>query len=154
MPLAMLSPTPIELVRGANTITIRLPAQGVERVIHMEDGREAAPPSASSPLGRSTGYWDHDVLVIETAHLDSPFFDVSGTPLSDQVQFIERLAVSADDAHLTYKLTTIDRVMFRGPITSERRWDWIPGATAESRACTPSQGNRGAARQSVEPPAR
>jgi hypothetical protein len=137
MPLAMLDQTPIEFVRGAASITLKLPAHNTERIIHMENGRPLEPPSTSSPLGYSIGYWDHDVLVVETTNLNWPFLDTSGTPLSNEVQFIERFAVTADGSHLTYKLTTIDRVMFKGPITSDRRWAWTPGAVSEPHVCRP-----------------
>jgi hypothetical protein len=139
MPLAMLTPTPIEFIRGDATINIRLAGHGVERVVHINDGAGVEPQPGRSALGHSTGYWDHDVLVIETRHVDWPYFDVSGTPLSDQVEFIERFSVSADDNRLTYKLTTIDRVMFRGPMTSEFHWDWIPEATINQFECGAGQ---------------
>jgi hypothetical protein len=139
MPLAMLSPTAIEFIRGEGTITMRLMAHGVDRVIHMDDGSEGVPPPGRSAFGHSTGFWDHDVLVIETHQVDWPLFDRSGTPLSDQVEFIERFSVSADGSRLIYKLTTIDRVMFRGPLTSESHWDWLPAANIEPSACAPDQ---------------
>jgi hypothetical protein len=141
MPMAMLSQTPIKFVRGEETITLELPARNANRLIHMENGRDLEPPSASSPLGYSIGYWDHDVLVVETTHLDASLLDAAGTPLSDQTKFIERFSVTADDSHLAYKLTTIDRVMFKGPITFDRQWDWAPGAQSASHVCGPNQKN-------------
>ena len=72
------------------------------------------------PLGYSIGNWNHYALIIETTHVAWPYFDVSGTPLSDQVEFLERLTMNADQSRLNYRLTTIDGVTFRGSVVSER----------------------------------
>ena len=76
MPQAMFDPTPIEFVQNETGIILLVPAFQTERIIHIGDGQTSAAAPMPSPLGYSIGHWDHDVLVIETTHVDWPVFDV------------------------------------------------------------------------------
>ena len=86
----------------------------------MDDGEGMSQPPTPSPLGYSIGNWNHYALIIETTHVAWPYFDVSETPLSDQVEFLECLTMNADQSPLNCRLTTIDGVTFRGSVVSER----------------------------------
>ncbi len=139
MPAVMFGPTEIEVLRGTgdDQILLRLPAYDIERVIHMDsEGDGVAQEPTSSALGFSIGHWDHDYLIIETTLVDSPYFDTVGTPISDQAWFFERFEFSRlggdaiGEKHLNYRLTTIDRGTFTGPVVLDRFWDRIPGGGA------------------------
>ncbi len=148
LPALMFGPTPIEFTQGDDQIVIRLPAYGVERIVHMDqDDDGVAQEPTSSALGFSVGYWDHSYLIVETTLVDSPYFDNVGTPLSDQAKFLERFTVfrgrgdegAGVEGRLNYSLTTIDRGMFTGPIVLDRYWeDETPGGgTIEPDDCPP-----------------
>ncbi len=136
----MFGPTPIEFTQGDDQIVIRLPAYDVERIVHMDqDADGVVEEPTSSALGFSIGYWDHSYLIVETTLVDSPYFDNVGTPISDQAKFLERFTVFRErgdegagvEGRLNYRLTTIDRGTFTGPLVLNRYWeDETPGGVA------------------------
>ncbi len=138
MPLAMYGATRLEFIQDGERIALRIQELSVERTIHIDpDGLDTAQPTSSSPLGHSIGYWDHGRLMVGTTHVDWPYFDGGGTPLSDGAEFIERFTFSEAENRLYYRLTTIDRGTFTGPVVLDRHWDWIPaGARMEPTECT------------------
>ena len=137
MPSTMYGPTRLEFIEDGDRIILRLQEFGVERSIQMDpDGLGIAESTSVSPLGHSVGYWDHGVLVVGTTHVDWPYFDAAGTPLSDGAEFIERFTLREAENRLYYRLTAIDRGTFTGPVVFDRHWDWIPGARVEPDECT------------------
>ena len=126
MPAVMFGHTEIEVARGDDDrILIRLPAYDIERIIHMDpEGDCVAQEPTSSELGFSIGHWDHSYLLIETTLVTSPYLDNEGTPLSGQAEFIERFMI--DENRLNYRLTTIDRGTFTGPVVMDRYWEPTP----------------------------
>ncbi len=135
MPNMMLTPTPIEIVRGDDQAIIRTTWPGPPRIIHLGGDAEAIPVSAPH-LGRSIGRWeDENTLVVSTTNVDWPYFDTAGTPQSDQISFIERFTMTADRSRLDYAATATDPVMFTGPAELAFSWAWVPGETLQSNEC-------------------
>ena len=81
------------------------------------------------------GRWDEGTLVVETTHVDWPYFDRDGTPQSDQVEFVERFTMNDDASRLDYTLTARDRVMFTEPVVVTNTFDWRPGLELEASEC-------------------
>ena len=75
----------------------------------------------------TVGRWEGDTLVVETTHIDWPYFDPYGTPQSDQMSYVETFRVADDDSRLDYTLVATGPVMFREPVRLERSWLWQPG---------------------------
>ena len=135
MPNIMLTPTPIEIVRGDDQAIIRTTWPGPPRIIHLGGDAETIPVSAPH-LGRSTGRWeDENTLVVTTTNVDWPYFDTAGTPQSDRIGFVERFTTTADRSRLDYAATATDPVMFTGPVELTFSWAWVPGETIQSNEC-------------------
>lgn len=116
------------------TITMRSLWWGGDRIIHL--GADEAPAGTlPTHIGYSVGHWDGGTLVVETTHVDWPYFDRDGTPQSNQVEFVERFTMTADERRLNYMLTAHDPVMFTDPIIVTNVFDWRPGNEVETSDC-------------------
>ena len=125
MPSTMFDPPPMQIKRYGDNISIHLMEYDIVRTIHMDGGEENPEPSR---LGHSVGRWeDERTLIIDTTHINWPFFDAWGTPQSNRITYNERLTLSEDEKRLEYVLTADDPVMFIEPIVLERAWRWMPG---------------------------
>ncbi len=133
MPARMLA-GPIEFLDGGEQISIKSIWWGGERVIHLESEHV---PAGTGPtrLGYSRGSWDGDALVVETTHVDWPYFDRRGTPQSDQMEFVERFEMSTDETRMQYTLTGTDPVTFTEPVTVKTDWIWTPGREVYTSDC-------------------
>ena len=114
MPRIMSSPHPYEFVDHGDTIAVRLELYDIERTVRMTGGTipEDEPKSA---LGYSIGAWEGDTLVIRTERINWPYFDLIGTPLSENVGVVERYTVSEDQSRLDYQFTITDSETFTEP---------------------------------------
>ena len=136
MPNMMLTPTPIEIVRGEDDqAIIRTTWPGPSRIIQLGGDAETIPVSAPH-LGRSIGHReDENTLVVSTTDVDWPYFDTAGTPQSDQISFVERFTMTADRSRLDYDATATDPVMFTAPVELAYSWAWVPGETLQANDC-------------------
>jgi hypothetical protein len=82
-----------------DTITIAYGAHGRERIV---DLRRTIHPSGIEPswAGHSIGWWDGDVLVVDTVGFE-PGILAGTTPHSDQLHVVERFTIDADAMTLT-----------------------------------------------------
>ncbi len=139
MPVTMFDPPPMEIRKDGENIIIHLEEYDIQRTIHMsKPGNEPEP----SRLGYSIGHWeDERNLVIETTHINWPFFDPWGTPQSDKITYLERFTLSEDESRLDYSLTADDPIMFIEPIVLKRAWRWLPGRKINLYDCTLWEGD-------------
>ena len=79
MPALMGSFWPVEFVEAGDSLELRIEEFDSVRVIHMNS---APAPSASSPLGHSTGRWEDGDLVVTTTGVDADQLDGRGIPMS------------------------------------------------------------------------
>lgn len=133
MPNLMVSPLPMEFVRGGDDILMRFEEDDAERLIHMSEG--AALPRTHTLLGHATGHWDGDELVVETTHIDAPKFDGLGTPQSREIRTVERFSLNDAQDRLEYKLTVTDPLTFTRPVQMMRYWIWRPEITVQPWGC-------------------
>ena len=118
MPRIMTSPHPYEFEDQGDTLAVRLELYDIERTIQMN--RSATPDDEPrSALGYSIGAWEDGSLVIRTNRINWPYFDLIGTPLSENVQVVERYTVSEDQSRLDYHFTITDAESFTRPATIE-----------------------------------
>lgn len=121
MPRIMVNPHPFEFVDHGREITLRTELYDIERTIHM--GR-AAPPEGTpaSRLGYSVGAWENGDLVVTTTHLNWPYFDTIGTPLSEAVEVLERFHLSDDQSRIDFTVTVTDPSTFTEPAVLHGYW--------------------------------
>jgi len=133
-------PHPIEFVARSDRIELRMEYFDLERVIHMD--QVSIPEDAPlSPLGYSIGRWEGDTLVVETARVNYPYFDIrglEGVPQSPAVEFTERFTVSEDGSTLSYDFAVTDPATFTQALTVEgyATWRWRPGIEVRPYECT------------------
>jgi hypothetical protein len=118
MPYAMRMPFPFEFFDNGSEITLRVEYMDVVRTIHMVDGDVPA-DFVPSRLGYSVGHWVGDTLVVETTHIDFPYFDDLGTPQSGAIEIREEFTLSDDRSGLRYVMTIVDPATFTAPATIE-----------------------------------
>lgn len=138
MPTVMNWVYPFELRRGdSDTILLRSEYFDLLRTIHMAPA-PIPPDLAPSPLGYSIGRWEEEgrALVVETTHLNWPYYDTIGTPLSPAVNITERFALSEDQAALTYRQIVTDPATFTEPAVHESAHIAL-GETIEPFVCAP-----------------
>jgi hypothetical protein len=82
---------PFEIVQTASQVYMLFESQQMQRRIYL-DGRKMPENYPLTYMGFSTGRYDRDTLVVETAGLsDLPWIDQSGTPHSDALRVTERI---------------------------------------------------------------
>jgi len=121
MPRIMVNPHPFEFIDHGNEITLRTELYDIERTIHMD---RTAPPAdtPASRLGYSVGTWENGDLVVRTTHLNWPYFDTIGTPLSENVTVLERFHLSADQTRIDFEVTVTDSSTFMEPAVLRGYW--------------------------------
>jgi hypothetical protein len=133
MPLIMITPAPVELVRDGDTIRMRIEEYDSRRTIYLTDS--AAPPDAPTQMGFSRGRFEGETLVVETDRIQAQYFDPDGVPQSDRITLVERFMPNADYTRLDYTVTVTDPVYFNEPFTLSRYFVWRPEMTVASYNC-------------------
>jgi len=134
MPNAILNPYPIEFIDEGDRIRVRIEEWEATRIIDLLS-TDIPLDAPSSPLGYSVGQWEADTLVIRTAHVDFPYLDDEGTPMSNEVEMIERFTVSEDGSELDYEITVTDPRNLVEPAVWDSAWSWVPGTEIRPFEC-------------------
>jgi hypothetical protein len=134
MPHHMFDPLPMEITDAGDRIIIETLEYNVKRVIYLTNDR---PDPLPSNVGYSVGRWEGNTLIVNTTHVDWPYFDPFGTPQSNQVSYIETFQVAEDESQLNYSIVATDPVMFSEPLRLERAWLWQPGTEMFEFDCVP-----------------
>jgi hypothetical protein len=106
---------PFQIFQGSgDDLLMVYPFAATNRVIHM-DGEEELP--IDSWMGRSSGTWDGDVLVVKTINQNGEsWLDRAGNHASSQLIVTERFRV-LDADHLWYEATLEDPQTYSAPWT-------------------------------------
>jgi len=136
MPTVMNWVYPFEFTQvDPDTIILRNEYFDLVRTIHMAP---ASPPEdlAHSLLGYSVGHWEDDgrTLVVETTHLNWPYYDTIGTPLTPDVRITERFMLGDDPSTLIYRQIVTDPATFTEPAVHESEHIAL-GETIEPFVC-------------------
>jgi len=125
-PRIYLHPFPFEIIQLPGRILMIYEYDGIIRNIYT-DGREHRDDIGLTWMGDSIGYWEDNVLVVETANMnDSTWIDREGVPHSDQMTVIERFELR-DDNSLWIDIEINDPVALNEPwisSTAYSRTDW------------------------------
>jgi len=135
MPYIMTQPYPMEFVDQGDTILLRLEEYDTVRTIHMGDAAPAQEQSLSLN-GYSVGHWEGDTLVVRTTRANYPYLNGTGIPLSEEVEFVERVTVGEGGNRLDYTNSVTDPSTFTEPVVLESYWVWLSGVTVEPYNCT------------------
>jgi hypothetical protein len=134
MPNANMNPYPIEFIDAGDRIRLRIEEWEATRSIDLVSA--AIPADAPATLlGYSIGRWEGDTLVIETAHVDWPYLDDEGTPMSDQARITERYTVNPDGSRLDYTVMVTDPPNLVEPAVWDAYWTWVPGTVIRPFEC-------------------
>ena len=136
MPNAMHSPYPVEFIDEGDQIRLRIEEWEATRVIDMV-ASEVPGDAPRSRHGYSVGRWEGDTLVVETGRVDFPYLDDVGTPMSEQVQMLERFTLSEDGSRLDYEIMITDPQNLIEPAVWDAAWIWVPGKQIMSYECDP-----------------
>ncbi len=136
MPNAILNPYPIQFIDEGDQIRLRVEQWNATLMIDMVS--ESVPEGTVPSLhGYSLGSWEGDTLVVTTSHIDFPYVDDEGTPLSADAVITERFTVSEDGLELQHELTVTDPENFVEPAVVYGTWSWVPGIEVGRFACEP-----------------
>lgn len=124
MPAAMDNPYPIAFEDRGDEIVLHLEEWDGVRTIHMGSGATSV---AATPMGYSTGRWQGDTLIVETSHIDYPYFDDLGTPQSSTIQVTEYFRLSREQRRLSWQAHIVDPANFSETVVMQIEWQWIPG---------------------------
>lgn len=135
---SMQGPFPMEIFQGRDLIVIKMEYFDVVRVIFMN---ETSHPDnwPHSITGHSIGHWEGDILVVDTAYIQSATFLNNGLDHSDDLKLLERFRLSPDGETLVITQEYEDPAVFEG-----RAARLIPLSKYEDHvypyACDPSYG--------------
>ncbi len=121
MPMTMMRPHRYEFIDHDEEILLRGQYFDTVRTIHMGGPTEAEGRPATH-LGYSVGRWEGSTLIVETARIDWPYLDRTGTPQSQAVEVVERFMLSEDQSRLDFHMTITDPATFTEPATYEKYW--------------------------------
>jgi len=133
LPRIMTNPHPFEFIDEGNTIVLLGEEFDMVRTIHLD---ASATPETVTPsnLGYSVAHWDGNSLVVETTHINWPYFDGIGTPQSEAVTMLERYTPSDNHDRLDFHYTITDPATFSRPATYEGYWLAL-GESVEKYEC-------------------
>jgi hypothetical protein len=123
-------PHPIAFVDKGNIILLRGEYFDVEREIHLD--QSSIPDSIPlSPLGYSIGRWEGASLVVNTARVNYPWFDIrglAGIPQSEAVSIEEHFYLNDDETELHMDISITDPFSFTETlgVADYSVWKWRP----------------------------
>ncbi len=117
IPVLDLAPAPFKIVQTPSVVIMLYEADGSFRQIHT-DGRKLPPDNPlPSWMGYSTGKWEGDTLVVDTAGFnDRSWLDAAGHPHSDGLHVTERFR-RRDFGHMDVQITIDDPQSYSKPFT-------------------------------------
>ena len=107
----------IEIVQAPGVVVVRSEVVHEARIIPLETNDEPSP--VRSYMGRSTGRWDGDELVVATAGSNGrtgAHLNGNETPMSERLRLTERFARVGDDV-IEYRVTVDDPGTWTAPWT-------------------------------------
>jgi hypothetical protein len=132
---------PIKIIQAADTVVIYYEIDGATRQIHT-DGRKLPVDPFPSWLGYSTGKWQGDTLVVETAGFnDKSWLDARGHPHSEALHVQERFH-RRDFGHLDMEATVEDSGTLTKPVTIKFTDLLIPNSDVMETFCVEGERDR------------
>ena len=119
---------------GDNLLSIRTEYDTVERTVHMDLASHDG--AAVTHQGHSIGWWEDEVLVIDTTHFaDLRSGSARGVQSGPQKHLVERFELNPDHTSLTYRFELEDPEHLAAPVTGELQSAYRPGLGFAPIAC-------------------
>jgi len=132
---------PFKIFQTPAAIAIFYEVNGVFRQIHT-DGRKLPVDPFPTWMGYSTGKWEGDVLVVDTAGFnDKGWMDVNGLPRSEALRVQERFH-RRDFGHMDVQTTVEDPNILTKPITITFTERLIPNSDILESFCAEGERDR------------
>jgi hypothetical protein len=134
-------PSPFKVLQTPEAIAILYEVDGVFRQIHT-DGRKLPVTPFPSWMGYSTGKWEGNTLVVDTAGFnDKGWMDSRGLPRSEALRVQERFH-RRDFGHLDVQATVDDPNVFTKPIVIKFTELLIPDSDVLEMFCVEGERDR------------
>src|SRR5690606_7167975 len=104
------APLPFEIIQQPDRVTLLYEYDHQVRRVYL-DGR-GHPDSYPTLMGHSTGRWEADTLVIETANLEPGYLRPQGMPYSRETRLTERLTLVDGGERLRAEIVIDDPVYY------------------------------------------
>ncbi len=147
-PNILIAPYLNEVVLGENSILIRNERFNVERLVYM-DGRGHPENGERSVQGHSIGWWEGDVLIVDTtlfAEHRAPIFGrparAEGVPSGLDKHVVERFALSEDATRIVIDFFLEDPEYLAEPFTGTVEWYYAPHFEMLGFRCDPQNARR------------
>ena len=131
-----------------DTVIIRSEFFNVDRTVYM-DGRGHPENGARTIQGHSIGWWEGDVLVVDTTqfadHLkgnDLPLSSARGIRSGAQKNVVERYQLSEDGTRLSIDFRIEDPEYLAEPLRATMEWDHAPALELIRFDCDPEKARR------------
>lgn len=123
-------------------VTIFLEYNGVTRTV-FTDGRPHPDDFVPTNQGHSIGWWEDDVLVVDTVGMKAHRWGSGrGIPSSEQRHVVERFQLSDDGTHVKIDYTVEDPEYLTEPVTGTVNWRHAPHLDILSYECDPEVSGR------------
>jgi len=141
-PIVTFLPYRNEIELAGDRIYLRSEYFSVERVVYM-DGRGHPDNGERTDQGHSIGYWDGDVLVVDTALFsDHALGHFRGLPSGAQKHLIERFELSENRTKITVEFVVEDPEYLLEPWAGQIVWDYAPDGEMLPFVCDPEVARR------------
>ena len=147
-PTILVSPYLNEIVVREDTVLIRNERFNIERTVFM-DGRGHPENGEPSNQGHSIGWWEDEVLVVDTTLFEphrSPIlgrpFRPGGVPSGPGKHVVERYALSEDRTRIVIEFTQEDPEYLAEPFTGTVAWYYAPHLEMLGFGCDPENATR------------
>lgn len=142
LPTIVAAPYLNELQLSGETIIFRTEFFNVERIIHM-DGRSHPESGERTNQGHSIGWWENDVLVVDTTlFADNRAGNRAGIPSGAQKHVVETYRLSEDGTRLLVEFIVEDPEYLAEPMTGGIEWDFAPDRELSRIDCDPEIAKR------------
>jgi hypothetical protein len=142
LPTIVASPYLFEIELDEGRVLIRSEMFNVERVVYM-DGRPHPANGERTNQGHSIGWWEGDVLVVDTAlFADNRAGNRNGIPSGRQKHVTERYRLSEDGKKITIDFVVADPEYLAEPMIGGIEWDYAPDMEFQPFSCDPDIARR------------
>ncbi len=130
-----------KFVQAKNILMILFEVDGTYRQVYL-DGRKLPEDPSPAWMGYSTGHWEGDTLVVETAGFnDKSWLDMAGHSHSEQLHVTERYH-RRDFGHLDVEVTLNDPVMYSKPFKIQFTHTLLPDSDILESYCNENEKDR------------
>ncbi|HEY5623582.1 MAG TPA: DUF6152 family protein [Gammaproteobacteria bacterium] len=132
-----------EITIGDDRVVIRNEFFDSERIVHL-DGRSHPVDAPRTNEGHSVGWWEDDVLVVDTTHFADyrSTFPGTGLPSGEHKHLVERYALSEDGSRIVIDFVLEDPEYLAAPFSSTIEWLHAPQLEMASFGCELNEARR------------